>query len=68
MQLSDRLTSLHCYTQTDSGLVQFGNALLVACGAVMSGNDDIIKEANAFSFAWRVRVSPKQKSSAAMGI
>jgi len=27
MQITDRLTSPHFYTQTDSGLVQFGNAV-----------------------------------------
>jgi hypothetical protein len=39
---------MHCYTVTDSGLVHFGNARRLSCGSVMSGKDDIIKEAVVF--------------------
>ena len=42
--------AMHFYTVTDSGLVQFGNARWPRAGSVMSGNDDVIKEAVVFSF------------------
>jgi hypothetical protein len=67
MQMSDRLTLLHCDTQTHSGLVQFGNASLASCAAVMSGKDDIIKEAIVFSSHFAKLESRGVQSSIADG-
>jgi hypothetical protein len=44
MQMTDRLTSWHSDTPTDSGLVHFSHAARHSAVAVMSGNDDVIKE------------------------
>jgi putative membrane protein insertion efficiency factor len=44
MQLSDRLNALHFYTETDSGLVQFGNVVRPRARQVMWENDGVIKD------------------------
>jgi hypothetical protein len=44
MQTTDRLTSRHFDTRIASGLVHFGNAIDRRAAAVMSANDDLIKE------------------------
>jgi hypothetical protein len=53
MRMTDRITSHHTYTQTDSGLVQNGNAERPRARNAMSGNDDAIMKPVRTLRGWR---------------
>jgi len=52
---------VHSYTETDSGLVQFGNARWASCRSVMLGNDDEIKDTIGFFVRFCGTVSVRTK-------